>query len=399
MTLAPGMQVVVIASKAGLDRCDEKKLEALVESGVDWDTVLMLSQLHGVFPRVWQHISANWSEHISAEVAARQNKLLRDNFFSAVYLTRHLFLLLDVFQEHNLYCIPYKGPVLASYFYDDVSLRSYGDLDILIAREDLAQVIELLIEQGYTPEIEVPPGQLRLYSRIEDDLAFVNDRGVCVEVHWELSGKYLHKPMGLELVVEDVTPVNILGRKIPVFSDEHLLIYCCLHGVRHGWSKLDLVSCVAQILFKRNNLNWQYVLKLVEEYSCRRMLFVGLLLAEKLYGVAMPHNIYEEVVGDAKAVSLSHGLYKSNFCMCGAHERQKHLIAGQRFSLLRLNVRDSMVDKVRYVGRLLFVPSKAEWRAVALPDVFACLYYLIRPFRVVAAVIWGGGRAMWHKII
>jgi hypothetical protein len=55
------------------------------------------------------------------------------------------------------------------------------------------------------------------------------------------------------------------------------------------------------------------------------------------------------------------------------------------FSFLRMRIRDSRIDVLRYGLRLLFIPSKAEWRAVRFPSSLMWMYFVIRFFRVVGA--------------
>ncbi len=82
--------------------------------------------------------------------------------------------LINIFIVH----VPYKGPVLAFYLFDDFVMRSYGDLDILVSAVDLPQVYVPMIANGYTPEVGMPKGQLAAYASVEDNLTFVSTRGV-----------------------------------------------------------------------------------------------------------------------------------------------------------------------------------------------------------------------------
>jgi hypothetical protein len=47
------------------------------------------------------------------------------------------------------------------------------------------------------------------------------------------------------------------------------------------------------------------------------------------------------------------------------------------------------LDKLRYAARVLFVPSLAELRLVALPEFLAFLYYPLRPLRLLWKWGWG----------
>ena len=75
-----------------------------------------------------------------------------------------------------------KGPGLAQAAHGDIAMRSAGDIDLLVVRDDLERAIELTMEQGYGSPIEGLPG---------DDLPTLHftlnhpDRPR-VEIHWRV---------------------------------------------------------------------------------------------------------------------------------------------------------------------------------------------------------------------
>jgi hypothetical protein len=84
---------------------------------------------------------------------------------------------------------PVKGVVLARWLYDDVAERPYRDLDLLVARVDLARLEEAVAARGW-------PVQVR--SREMGELEFTVDR-LTVEVHAEFGRRDLSR-----LAVADV---------------------------------------------------------------------------------------------------------------------------------------------------------------------------------------------------
>lgn len=389
MTLSDELQVVLITSKSQLSKEDISRLQGLLSGGLDWTSIHFLSQRHKVFPRVWKNLSRYISSLIPEEVNAQQKNLMRRNFLISATMTKYLFMILDIFAKNNLTIIPYKGPVLASYLYNDITQRSYGDLDFLIRRDDFSKAYLILQENGYIPEIQLSSEKINSYTAIEDNLSFANARGVILEIHWELSGRYLIKPMGIDLVGQHLSSTKIHGRELSVFSDENLLIYFCLHGTKHCWEQLDLIACVSELLLKAERIDWQYVLEIVSEYRCRRILFVGILLAIKSYHVSIPEQIYRLISSDKKSVLLSKKLYEKMCVSDNLKSQQRDAETDPRYSSLRMSIRDSNIDILRYALRLFFVPSKSEWQAVNFPPLLVGMYFLIRPFRVLGAAIQG----------
>ena len=346
---------------------------------------------------MWHNIPTLLPSVIPDGIYQEQKALIRRHTLHCMATVGQLCSIFDLFDKHGIVHVPYKGPVLACYLFDDFAMRSYGDLDILISAVDLPQVYALLIANGYTPEVGMPQGQLAAYASVEDNLTFVSGRGVPVEIHWELSGRYLAKPIGLEEMSMRLSSVVMQGRTFSVFSPEDHLVYLCLHGTKHCWAQLELIACLAELLLKESEIDWDLVFRVAEEYKCRRMVYIGLLLAQKVYCVELPDVVQFLVTGDKKALywcGKIFGSIQETGRETGPNDRTGQ---DERFSLFRLQVRDSRVDAVRYLLRMVFCPSKSEWKAFRLPSWLVFGYWIARPFRVLWSGIAGTFGGQWHN--
>ena len=232
---------------------------------------------------------------------------------------------------------------------------------------------------------------------MEDNLTFApGAQGVPIEVHWELSGRYLAKPMGIEHVARRLSTVMVQGRVFPVFSPEDLLVYFCLHGTKHGWSQLDLIACLAELIMKESGLSWDLVFEVADEFQCRRMVYVGLLLAKRIYGIELPRDVRAAVDADRKASLLSERILGELQQSAEPNSGVGATAGDARFSLLRLQVRDSRWDAARYLLRMFFYPSKSEWKAFRLPSWVPAGYWIARPFRVLWAALVGTIAGKWR---
>ncbi len=178
------LQLLFTASKFRLGSNDTVVLEELVQKeDIDWSFFFSLAYRHKVFPLVWYNISTVLPSFISYETSQDQKDLVRRHTMCCMATVRQLFTIFDLFDKHGIVHVPYKGPVLACYLFDDFAMRSYGDLDILVSAVNLAQVYALLIANGYTPEVVMPHAQLAVYASVEDNLRFVSGHGVPIEIH------------------------------------------------------------------------------------------------------------------------------------------------------------------------------------------------------------------------
>ena len=138
----------------------------------DWAAVLEEAIHQTVFSQVY----AAAKDQLPAELRAAHAK----RFFQSV--TKNLNVILAHESVHTLLTgngIPYvilKGCASAE-FYEEPTLRSMGDVDLYVRKEDMERVRQLLLAEGYTQEVEDH----------QNHWAFRRDR-IDVEVHWAVTG-------------------------------------------------------------------------------------------------------------------------------------------------------------------------------------------------------------------
>jgi hypothetical protein len=222
--------------------------------------------------------------------------------------------------------------------------------------------------------------QFSAYMKTEDDMVLARQiDGVVVELHWEMSGRYLSRPLDMECISSRLEIVTLFNRDIPHLSVEDLLLYLCIHGTRHMWERLEWVCGVAELIQNRKDLQWNKVFKIAEDMNCSRILRHGLYLARDLLDVKMPIQVTKELAFDPVLPRLSEQVTQHLFPLFGPEEKEK---GGNRFNSLQFRVRDSLSEKVGYGWRQLTEPREADWCWFPLPACLAFMYGVFRPLRL-----------------
>lgn len=130
--------------------------------------------------------------------------------------------------------MPLKGPMLAEALYGDPALRPSNDLDLLVRKEDFSHAEALLLNQGFEAEEDT------------DDYHRVFQRGnLTVELHYDLAS-----PRGLRFDVGEVwsrsTQTEYRFHPVRTMSAEDRAVYLCLHGLKHGFTRLIWIDDVAR---------------------------------------------------------------------------------------------------------------------------------------------------------
>ncbi len=136
---------------------------------------------------------------ISGTAGPSAIRIFQETASRNIYLTVYLKQILSEFQNHGVFVLPFKGPVLGEQIYKDSMLRPFSDLDILVGPSDALQAADLLKAKGMIPQMELDVPQFKKYVKDEDNLSFYDTRNkISVELHWDMAGIYLSQPVTID---------------------------------------------------------------------------------------------------------------------------------------------------------------------------------------------------------
>lgn len=292
-------------------------------------------------------------------------------------MTRELLEILDLFAANDIPALPYKGPLLAAAEYGGLARRKFCDLDILVHRAHVLRAKELLIARGYAPEYRLSPTHEAAWMRARNDINLRRSApSVVVELHWEVLPRRFCVPFDREQFWARAQTVRLGGRDVPTLAVEDLLLVLCAHGAKHGWMRHTWIRDVAAIVTNHPELDWTAMVEHARRLGIERMLRVGLQLAKDIAGCESPEYV-RGLPEDPMAARLAREVRDQ----LAAPARTGH--SALRRTLFHLRIRERLRDKMRLALYTLIVPSDSDRLLVPLPQSAACLYYLLRPFRLV----------------
>lgn len=375
-------ELLLACSRSDLNAGQMEAIVRLVDQGVNWGSLFQAAVDHKVLPLLWRSLKTSCPTLLPPQFSKQVQDFSRLNSVRCLRITAALVKISRLFGAAHIQVVGLKGPVLSQLLYGDMARRTYNDLDILVYRHDVTQAMEILIGHGYMPEIELAATALPFYMEHEDDLTFVDkSTGIVVELHWEITGRYLGKAIGLADVQGEVQGITVGGVEILSLGREDLLLCLCIHGAKHMWERLEWLCCVAEFVRQNPDLDWQTILARAGQWRCRRMLLLGLLLAHELLQAPMPTQILAATSMDSRVQPLADQIKARLFPdVNAATGTAKH---GWRFSPFHVLVRDSWAAGGHFGLRLLFGPTIKEWQRWPLPGYLSFLYYGFRPLRLI----------------
>jgi hypothetical protein len=358
-------------------------LAEAVERGVDWDAFLALAERNRLLPLAHRALADR--AEVPETVRSRLRSAYAANARHALSLAGELRRLMDALAAAGIPALAYKGPALAVRAYGHLALRTYSDLDLLVAPEDEPAAGAVLRAHGYVSAYGFSPAQDAAFRRVDGDYPYHHpETGGLVELHARVSSTRFVADLPTARLMARAHPVPIGGGDVPAPADDDLFIALCLHGAKHRWARVEWLAC-ASALAVREGLDLSALVRRSAEIGARRTTLLALLLARDALGLALPADIHQSIDADPALGELADEARRLWFA--GDAEDAETAPANLRFNA---RLRDGAADRARYAARWLFLPSPEDWAWVRLPDALAPLYRVLRPLRLAAR--YGRGR-------
>lgn len=327
-----------------IETAPANEIELLLREKIDWRFFLRTAEKHRIVPLVFEDLrrfSAILPQSFFVDLVNRARRCAMHN----LNFNFQILKISEIFEKSNIEFLAYKGSTLAQIAYGDLSLRQFGDLDILIRKKDFPEVKRIILANGGNSLWELSEKQENAVLKYYYEFPFkIGKNPVLVEIHWAFVESFFAFDYNIEEVFRRRRAVSIRGRKIPTISNEDLLLFLCVHGSKHFWKRLSWICDVGKLVAAQP-IDWTIVLRLAEKNGSRRMLNLGLSLAKDFLKIELPDQINQEIKSDREVESLAAELKKYLFDDSFSSETVRPQI--------HLKMRERWRDKFAYSHRLL----------------------------------------------
>jgi hypothetical protein len=363
-------------ARASIEPETAERIRARVEAGPNWDRLVALAQRHRLAPLLYAHLSRTCADAVPAPVLEFLREYSQKNSAFVLLLTGQLVRLLKTLEANGITAVAFKGPALALTLYGNVARRQFGDLDILVRPRDVAESARAIEAAGFEPLVPVRPAmRAQLLRHAYVQMFHSAGSRTLVELHWDIAEPHWAIRFDADAMWRRLETLALPGASARVPAAEDLLLLLCIHNVRHDADSLEGLCSIAALVRGTPDLDWDRVWRQAEDMRCRRILEFGLLLAEGLFDVPLPH---------AAAVPLS----RSGALLAMARTAARHLVADaapprtwRRQVSFQMRLKDRRADRARYCGRIL-MSTPEDWAMLRLPRSLAFAYPLVRVLRL-----------------
>ncbi len=372
LTPRPEVELFLLCVSPVRSELRSSRIRQLLDQQPDWNFLETLADSHGLLPLFyWELKSA--TDVVPVSMAQK----FQHNTRNCLFLTSELFRILDLFEREGIAAIPFKGPTLAVSAYNNLALRSFDDLDILIRPEDVWRARDLLLAAGYTTKLRLTADRENAYTHSYDELMLYGPGEYpLIELHWAFVPPHFSVPLDLSGFWERRVKVALGNRTVPSLSPEDLFFVLCLHGSKHCWSHLGLVCDVAWLM-TNHSLSWPSLLVRARKLGMHRMALLACVLASQIFEIPLAEEVTQDLSGNPAAGILATQMIRALF---GIRHDEKAILST---SYLHLRMRERWRDRLRYFFRLATRPAIEDWQWLDLPGPLSFLYPVLRFPRLV----------------
>ena len=281
---------------------------------LDWNLFVALLIRHRVFALALHGLNSAGIKP-PAQQSASINSLAQKASMGELHLAGEVERLLNGLWTAGVEPQVLKGIAVSMQAFGQLGLRFNRDIDLLVSPESVPAASAILEALNYI-RIEPPANarQVRLarWMRLHKDLVYQHQiHRHIVELHWRLFDNPHLLPLGKN-AGPSLVPYR-RGFSIPTLPTDVGLLYLCLHGAQHAWSRLKWLADVSAILVKLAPDALMAVYQAARKDGLQRPAGLAMLLCNELLGISIPVAIIEHARSDWRVRSLENTAYHAIF--------------------------------------------------------------------------------------
>jgi len=377
------LNLVVDAVRCALGG-DVDVLRARAEQIRDWDLTIEIARWHRQDAFLFDAL-----DHLGSRIPPKHRQELENGYRAAaagnLVLVGVLTAVARALDAAEIPFLTLKGPALARDYYGDLVHRRSRDIDIVVAPADVGPAMAVLASQGFRPEIDYTPGQLKLLLRSDKEIKLYAGE-VLLELHWGFAHIDALFPRSVvEGVPSDRSEIG--GLQIPVLDAHTRLAYLAFHAARHFWFRLFWLADFAFYLKRVPRVDWDGMFDRARALGQGHTLCFSMVMAQRVFGAEIDASVIrrwarqpvfedhaDELVATWATKPVAGQAYRIPDPVTRTYRWLWRMYPRHRGVILR---------------RVLFHPTIHDVLAMPLPAWLYPLYFLIRPFRLLFRVFRG----------
>jgi hypothetical protein len=218
----------------------------------------------------------------------------------AWYKNRVLFAeivpVLKLFHGSDIPTMLLKGVPLAILHYQDAGARPMRDIDVLVPEEKAADAMRLLMQAGWTPELNTPPDLPALYMRARHAAGCKDREGREFDLHWHVLN-WWPRPEADEEFWKNSVELDLQDVRTRTLDATDHLAHICAHAAE--WQSTPAIRWVADafmLVRSAASIDWDRIMRYARQRKLALFLAVSLSYLQEVLDAPVPRSVLEELL-------------------------------------------------------------------------------------------------------
>ena len=283
MNLSNENRLLLYCAQTRIPEDTLNKVKDIISLPLNWEGVLESALSQGIAPLLCHNLKKIQKSHfIPEKVMHKLERAYYANVARNMYHYEELKRILEAFNEKGVKVIVLKGAALDKIVYGDIGLRTFGDLDLLVKKEDLPYAKKIMSDLEYVSTPGKKSEEWQRMNHFHLPLYIQTDKSIAVEIHWHITGDSFH--INIDEWWEMAKVIKIDNCQALILSPEDMLIHLCLHLFNHGYGKITLrglCDIFGTLTYYRKEINWQRFQDKVDKYKISKPVYTILYFINK----------------------------------------------------------------------------------------------------------------------
>lgn len=336
-----------------------EQINSLIPQVQDWNYLIKTIIDRGIGPLLFKKLPLlSNSTQLPESVKTKLQQAWYKTFSRSTILYEHFRRIATAFTFHNIPVIALKGVYLSEGLYQDIGLRQFSDIDLLVKENDASICLAILAGMGYKQSTGPKLAEI-VVKHLQSDMVHYPPmilEEVSIEIHIKLHQDKEKYNVKVDEVWKNAIPATVNGVKVYALNNDDLLIHLCLHLDKHfkvGHVQFTCFNDITNLLEKYSEtMNWKAFTETCRLYKCENIVFKYIVMIHNYMNASVPTDIIQKynILLIEKDEQFFFNYLKGHFAVPSILALSAHFG--------NLKQVDNFQDQVRYLWGVLF-PSRA----------------------------------------
>lgn len=264
-------------------------IDSLIRPHFDWHLFLKKLFAEGVDGLLFDSLSKwGYGKKLPAWVFNEMKQNYLNNLGRNLLLTTHLDNVLESFEKNKIEVLLLRGGDFLNRLYPKLGTRSMSDVDLVVHKQDMAKVKNLLENLEY----KHPKGYPYLFE----------NNALFIDLHADYLGSYklAQNPNSPTLNSRDIQinaqPFKTGSVYVKTLSVYDAVISCCAHLQEHSFARLIWFYDIANLIdLAENDFDWNELVLKARKYSLTKPVFYVFKYLDTMRIIQVPKKTIREL--------------------------------------------------------------------------------------------------------